>query len=201
MVEHTDLSRPSQTMVIKRTNARVVARYGVDVVRKPSRTTAFRVLAVLERRHPTFRLSTKRNRDIADAQGGVWKLRPTRPGEYVLMDSTPLDVFALDPLTLRWVRAELTVALDGTPGASLGCASLRCRRSPSMPRRCCTKHLGHAPRDETGPRKRWWPDHGIPRVVLMDVDTVTGPVVGQRIRRSCRTRSSSITVGFLCPSI
>ena len=28
------------------------------------------------------------------------------------MDSTPLDVFALDPVTLRWVRAELTVALD-----------------------------------------------------------------------------------------
>ena len=23
-----------------------------------------------------------------------------------------------------------------------------------------------------------WPDHGIPRAVLMDVDTITGPVVG-----------------------
>ena len=28
MVEHTDQSRPSQTMVIERTNARVVARFG-----------------------------------------------------------------------------------------------------------------------------------------------------------------------------
>ena len=112
-MEYTDLSRPSKTMVIRRTNARVIARYGVDVVRQPSRPTAFRVLAELERRHPTFRLSTKRNRDIADRPTEVYgKLRPTRPGEYLLMDTTRLDVFALDPVTLRWVRAELTVALD-----------------------------------------------------------------------------------------
>jgi hypothetical protein len=40
------------------------------------------------------------------------KLRPTRLGEYVLMDSTWLDVFALDPVTLRWVSCEFTVAMD-----------------------------------------------------------------------------------------
>jgi hypothetical protein len=28
------------------------------------------------------------------------------------MDSTVLDVFAMDPITLQWVRAELTVAMD-----------------------------------------------------------------------------------------
>ena len=33
MVEHTDQSRPSQTMVIDRTNARVVARFGEGVVK------------------------------------------------------------------------------------------------------------------------------------------------------------------------
>lgn len=67
----------------------------------------------LERRHPTFRLSTQRNRDIADRPKGVCgKLRPTRPGEYVLMDTTRLDVFALDPVSLRWMQAELTVAMD-----------------------------------------------------------------------------------------
>jgi hypothetical protein len=70
-------------------------------------------LEELERRHPTFRLSTKRNRDIADRPQDVYgKLLPARPGEYLLMDSTVLDVFALDPVTLRWVKAELTVALE-----------------------------------------------------------------------------------------
>lgn len=78
----------------------------------PSRATPFRVLAELERRHPTFRLSTKRNRDIADRPAQVYgKLRPVRPGEYMLMD-TRLDVFGFDPLTLRSVQAELTVAMD-----------------------------------------------------------------------------------------
>jgi transposase InsO family protein len=113
MVEHGEESRPSQAMVIKRTNARVVARFGPDVVALPSRSAAYRVLALLENRFPLFRLSTKRNRDIASRPGGVYgKLRPTRPGEYLLMDTTRLDVFALDPLTLRWVQVELTVAMD-----------------------------------------------------------------------------------------
>jgi transposase InsO family protein len=179
MVEHTDLSRPSRTMVIKRTNARTIARYGVDVVRQPSRATAFRVLDELERRHPTFRLSTKRNRDIADRPNEPYgKLRPTRPGEYVLMDSTPLDVFALDPVTLRWVRAELTVALDCYTRCVTGL-----RVTPAS-----TKSIDAAtvlyqtfrprPPGKTWPKEAVWPDHGIPRGLLVDVDTVTGPVVG-----------------------
>lgn len=112
MVEHTEQSRPSRLMVIDRTNARVVARYGPDAVKQPSRATAYRILEQLENRHPTFRLSTKRNRDIADRPDDPYgKLRPTRPGEYLLMDTTRLDVFALDPITLRWVQAELTIGM------------------------------------------------------------------------------------------
>ncbi|MEV0225932.1 helix-turn-helix domain-containing protein [Streptomyces sp. NPDC050704] len=113
MVEHTGESKPSRTLVIERTRARVIARFGPEVVRQPSRATAFRILAGLEARHPRFRLSTQRNRDIAARREGPnGKLRPTRPGEYVLMDTTRLDVFAFDPQTLRWVQAELTVAMD-----------------------------------------------------------------------------------------
>ncbi|MEU5178393.1 MULTISPECIES: helix-turn-helix domain-containing protein [Streptomyces] len=61
MVEHTGESKPSRTMVIERTRARVIARYGPDVVPQPSRASAFRLLAELERRHPLFRLGTKRS--------------------------------------------------------------------------------------------------------------------------------------------
>lgn len=79
----------------------------------PPQTTAYRWMQELERRHPTFRLSTQRNRDVADRPRGVYgKLRPTRPGEYVLMNTTRLEVFAPDPMTLRWMQAELTVAMD-----------------------------------------------------------------------------------------
>jgi transposase InsO family protein len=179
MVEHTDLSRPSETMVIRRTNARVIARYGADVVRQPSRSTAFRVLAVLERRHPTFRLSTKRNRDIADRPKEVYgKLRPTRPGEYLLMDSTRLDVFALDPVTLRWVRAELTIALDWYTRCVTGLRVTPVSTKSIDAATVLYQTFRPRPPGQNWPKEAVWPDHGIPRAVLMDVDTITGSVVG-----------------------
>ena len=179
MVEHTDLSRPSETMVIRRTNARVIARYGADVVPQPSRSTAFRVLAVLERRHPTFRLSTKRNRDIADRPKEVYgKLRPTRPGEYLLMDSTRLDVFALDPVTLRWVRAELTVALDWYTRCVTGLRVTPVSTKSIDAATVLYQTFRPRPPGQNWPKEAVWPDHGIPSAVLMDVNTITGSVVG-----------------------
>ncbi|MEU7603132.1 helix-turn-helix domain-containing protein [Streptomyces sp. NPDC041003] len=176
MVEHTDQSRPSRTLVIERARARVIARFGPGVVSQPSRATAFRIVAELERRHPLFRLSTKRNRDIAGRPEGPYgKLRPTRPGEYVLMDTARLDVFACDPLTLRWVQAELTVAMDwytrcitgirvtpvSTKAVDVSAVLFQCFR----PR----------PADRDWPRGAVWPEHGIPRTVLVDVEGATGP--------------------------
>lgn len=179
MVEHTDLSRPSETMVIRRTNARVIARYGADVVPQPSRSTAFRVLAVLERRHPTFRLSTKRNRDIADRPTEAYgKLRPTRPGEYLLMDSTRLDVFALDPVTLRWVRAELTVALDWYTRCVTGLRVTPVSTKSIDAATVLYQTFRPRPPGQNWPKEAVWPDHGIPSAVLMDVNTITGSVVG-----------------------
>jgi len=175
MVEHTDQSRPSQTMVITRTNARVVARFGEGVVEVPSRATAFRVLAELEILHPTFRLSTKRNRDIADRPSEAYgKLRPTRPGEYLLMDTTRLDVFALDPVTLRWVQAELTIGMDWYTRCVTGI-----RVTPVSTKSvdaAAVLYQAYRPRP---PGRDWpthavWPEHGIPRSVLVDVDAVDG---------------------------
>lgn len=177
MVEHTDQSRPSQTMVITRTNARVVARFGEGVVQVPSRATAFRVLTELENRYPTFRLSTKRNRDIAERPDGVYgKLRPTRPGEYLLMDTTRLDVFALDPVTLRWVQAELTIGMDWytrcVNGIRLTPVSTKSVDAASV------LYQAYRPRPagKDWPAHALWPEHGIPRSILIDVDAVEGPL-------------------------
>ena len=35
-----------------------------------------------------------------------------RPGEYVAIDTTSLDVFAIDPFTFQWVGLDLTAAID-----------------------------------------------------------------------------------------
>ncbi|WP_425831670.1 transposase [Streptomyces fractus] len=176
MVEHSDQSRPSRTMVIERARARVIARFGEGVVPQPSRATAFRLLEELERRHPLFRLSTKRNRDIADRPKGPYgKLRPTRPGEYLLMDSTRLDVFAFDPLTLKWVQAELTVAMDWYTRCITGIRLTPVSTKAVDVSAVLFQSFRPRPAGRDWPRHAVWPEHGIPRTVLVDVEGATGP--------------------------
>ncbi|MFD7552892.1 helix-turn-helix domain-containing protein [Streptomyces sp. NPDC059816] len=170
MVEHTNSSRPSRTFVIERTRARVIARFGTDVVPQPSRATAFRILQDLECRHPLFRLSTKRNRDIAARPEGPYgKLRPTRPGEYLLMDSTRLDVFAFDPLTLRWVQAELSVGMDWCTRCITGVRLTPVSTKAVDVAAVLFESFRPRPFNARWPRGAVWPEHGIPRTALVDV--------------------------------
>src|SRR5262245_57115945 len=86
---------------------------GHRTVREPGRRRAHTVLAELARGTNAFTGSTRAKRSIAARPQGVYgRLRPARPGEYLLLDTTPLDVFAMEPVTLRWVRCELTIAMD-----------------------------------------------------------------------------------------
>jgi transposase InsO family protein len=176
MAEHTGRSRPSRLLVIERTRARLDARLGVGTVRLPSRATAFRVLEELEERHPTFRLSTKRNVDIAGRPAGVYgKLRPTRPGEYLLMDTTRLDVFALDPVTLRWLQAELTVAMDWYTRCITGIRVTPVSTKAIDVSLTLYQAYRPPPAPEHWPAWALWPEHGVPRGVLVDRDAFTGP--------------------------
>ncbi|MFJ8040112.1 helix-turn-helix domain-containing protein [Kitasatospora sp. NPDC096147] len=175
MVEHTGESKPSRKMVIDRTQARLIARFGPDVVPQPSQATAYRVLTELERRHPLFRLSTKRNRDIADRPDGAYgKLRPTRPGEYLLMDSTRLDVFAFDPLTLRWVQAELSVGMDWYTRCVTGIRLTPVSTKAVDVSAVLYQSFRPRPAGKDWSRHAVWPEHGIPRTVLVDVDAAEG---------------------------
>jgi transposase InsO family protein len=176
MVEHTAESKPSRTMVIDRATARVVARFGPDVVKPPSRATAFRVLEELERRHPTFRLSSKRNRDIAERPDGAYgKLRPTRPGEYLLMDTTRLDVFALDPVTLRWLQAELTIAMDWYTRCVTGLRVTPVSTKSVDAAAVLYQAFRPRPAGAEWPEHAVWPEHGIPRTVLLDTAAIQRP--------------------------
>ncbi len=113
LAEHTDASRPTKQLLVERVAARLVAEYGPGVVPVPGEKRARTVLAELTRGSNAFVGATKQKRSIANRPTGVYsRLRATRPGEYLLLDTTPLDVFAMEPLTLRWVRLELTIAMD-----------------------------------------------------------------------------------------
>ncbi|MGW2873529.1 integrase [Kitasatospora sp. NPDC001225] len=106
-------SRPVRNLVLMEIEERLAEKYKDEPVPLPARTTAYEVLRELSRGTNAFEGSTKGKRSIANApQGTYGRLRATRPGEYVVLDTNSLDVFAMEPVTCRWVRCELTVAMD-----------------------------------------------------------------------------------------
>lgn len=57
--------------------------------------------------------STRARRSIANRPPGAWsRLQATRLGEVVAIDATPLDAFAMDPLSGDWRHVHLLLALD-----------------------------------------------------------------------------------------
>lgn len=106
-------SRPVRNLVLIEIEERLAKEHGPGTVPLPARTTGYEVLRELAKGTNAFEGSTKGKRSIANApQGTYGRLRATRPGEYVVLDTNSLDVFAMEPVTCRWVRCELTVAMD-----------------------------------------------------------------------------------------
>lgn len=179
MADYTDLSRPTRSAVIRRTNRNCDERHGVGVVPIPSRAMAYRILAALEPRHPLFRLSTKRNRDADQRPDRPYgKLPCTHPGEYVYLDTTPLDVFAMDPLTLRWVAVELTVVMDRYTrciiALMLTAVSTKAVDIASLLYQCQRPR----PAGAHWPPHAVWPEHGMPRCIFIDPTAIEGPRKG-----------------------
>ena len=103
-------SNPTKQSVINRANREFQRQ--VPDGKVPSTSVAYRRLEELDKGRYTFGVA-KQRRSVAKRPTGVLgRLRADRPGQYVLLDSYRLDVFAMEPVTLRWVNTELTVAMD-----------------------------------------------------------------------------------------
>ncbi|GAA0972158.1 helix-turn-helix domain-containing protein [Acrocarpospora macrocephala] len=178
MAEYTSESQPTMALVAEQTAARLQARYGADVVKMPSRASSYRYLEELDHRVPTFHGSSKRRRESADRPKTAYgRLRPTRPGEYVLLDTTRSDVFALDPITLRWVQAEITVAMDWYDRAITGLRVTPVSTKAVDVGGILYQTFRPRPVGKNWPAHAVWPEHGLPRGVLMDVDAFTSTPV------------------------
>ena len=106
-------STPTRNAVLRKVNARLDQIHGEGAVPRPSPATAYRRLAELTKGTNAVAGSAKGRRSIAEGPKGVYgRLRAMRPGEYAILDTQDLDVFAMEPVTCRWVRAQLTVAQD-----------------------------------------------------------------------------------------
>lgn len=176
LTEYRDMSRPSRTAILLQIEARLDNRFGVGVVPIPSRATAFRRLRQIDCLIPTFHGSRERNRDVAarpDREYG--HLNPTRPGEYMVLDTNSLDVFALDPFTLQWVKAELTVSMDAYSRCITGVRVTPTTKSLDV---AMTLYQTFRPNPAPAhwPAHAVWPEHGVPRAVFPDVDGMAGRI-------------------------
>ncbi|MDN5803421.1 MAG: helix-turn-helix domain-containing protein [Microlunatus sp.] len=105
-----DASNPTMKTVIAKTHAAFRAAFPER--RVPSDSVAYLRVRELDKGRYTF-AAAKQRRSVAERPAGVLgRLRADRPGQYVVLDSTPLDVFAMEPITLRWVNVELSVGMD-----------------------------------------------------------------------------------------
>ncbi|MEU9737522.1 helix-turn-helix domain-containing protein [Streptomyces sp. NPDC048002] len=113
LAESVNASTPTRSAVLKRAEERLVAEYGRNVVLLPSRSTAYARLAELAKGTNAVSGSAKARRSIAQRpQGTYGRLRASRPGEYVVLDTQDLDIYGMEPVTCRWVPLQLTVAQD-----------------------------------------------------------------------------------------
>ncbi|MDF9812910.1 hypothetical protein M2266_002141 [Streptomyces sp. SPB162] len=165
-------SGPVRGLVLMEIEERVVKEYGPGVVSIPKQTKGYALLKELSRGTNAFDGRTKGKRSIANRPQGVFgRLRATRPGEYVALDTNSLDVFAMEPVTCRWVQCEPTVTMDlysksrsrlPPPGSRPRSAIDRTHRTPPAPggRRCpCTPPSGSTLRSPIARTER----RGLPR--------------------------------------
>jgi hypothetical protein len=96
-----------------RVASRLAAESGEPLELPCSRQTFNRIVDDVLSPTGLFRLPAKSRRSaLSSPSGDLGSLLAERPGEYVAIDTTSLDVFAIDPFTFQWVRLDLTAALD-----------------------------------------------------------------------------------------
>jgi transposase InsO family protein len=96
-----------------RVASRVARETGEPLKLPASRPTFNRIVDDVLRSTGLFRLPAKSRRSAQAAPSETFgSLLAERPGEYVAIDTTSLDVFAIDPFTFQWVGLDLTAAID-----------------------------------------------------------------------------------------
>ncbi|MCC3321729.1 hypothetical protein [Gordonia bronchialis] len=195
--DYVEASTPTMGDVIDAVVRKLEASFGPGTVPLPSKATAYRRLKVLAKGRHAFG-SAKGRRSVADRPTGVFgRLRATRPGEYVVLDTTPLDVFAMEPITMRWVGVELTVAMDLFTRCVLGLrltpVSTKAQDVANVLHQCITPDRQ---RDDGG-----WPYHGFRGICSSAPRNPTAsPSSGSATSLPVyRRRSWSITASSTCP--
>ncbi len=174
LAEHADASTPTQDLILARTAARLDTEFGPGAVRLPGRTRARALLREIARGTSAFG-GAKARREIAGRPAAPYgRLEATRPGEYLLLDTTRLDVFAMDPVTLRWVQAELTIAMDLYDRCITGLRLTPVSTKAVDAAAVLFESVRPLPEPAAGWADARPPYHGLPGQVIVDVSMLAG---------------------------
>ena len=89
------------------------------------------------------------------------------------MDTNSLDVYALDPVTLRWVNVEMTVAMDAYTRCVVGVRVTPTTKSLDVAATLFQAYRP-APAPDHWPKHAVWPEHGIPRAIFPEIEALDG---------------------------
>lgn len=171
IAEQAGASTPTAGAVLRLVSARLDEQYGPGVVPRPSAATAYRHLSRLAKGTNAVRGSAKGRRSIADRPKGAYgRLRATRPGEYVILDTQDLDVFAMEPVTCRWIPVQLTVAQDLFTRCVLALRLTPCSTKAVDVAGLLYQAVVPQPAPEDWPEEACWPYHGIPQHLVFTED-------------------------------
>ncbi|MDQ3058007.1 MAG: Mu transposase C-terminal domain-containing protein [Pseudomonadota bacterium] len=107
-----DESNTTNNRIRRLVERELKAKYPDEEIAFPSESTFNRRLSELKK-GIGLNGAAKQRRSIANRPDKPYShFVATRPGEMVLIDSTPLDVYAMDPYSFQWIPVELTIALD-----------------------------------------------------------------------------------------
>lgn len=105
-------SNPTKDRLRRLTEKALSDEYPKVRIEMPPATTFNRLVSRLAKGSNLFG-SAKTRRSIANRPQTPYRhFFASRPGELVLIDSTPLDAFAMNPYSFEWVQIQLTIALD-----------------------------------------------------------------------------------------
>ena len=108
----TEESNTSKQRIRRLVEEELDKKFPDDNIKLPSEATFNRRLNELAKGRSQFG-PAKQRRSIANRPDKPYShFTATRPGEMVLIDSTPLDVYAMDPYSFQWIPVELTIAID-----------------------------------------------------------------------------------------
>ena len=104
-------SKLSRKILRNRIEKRLIEDYASSA-KLPSISTLNRLILAIERELGLQGTARQRQKRQLEPKGVFGQVRATRPGQTVLIDSTVLDMFCVDPKTMEWTRVILIVAFD-----------------------------------------------------------------------------------------